>query len=240
MSDTEEFFIDEIVSLDDISCFIGFNSNVAIYPYAHILYKEYVIGELTVYEYVSRIDNKVKLKRTAMRLDNYDYEKIYSPRCPFFLKKQIKPILNEKIIPFISSFDNNQEYLSRNQSLYEENKTLKKYVEDLNNYCNEFFGAYVRGQLAKKQYIEKPIKNEESFIKSSSGKAVDKWEKYLSTAVRLTIYCLEEYKRTGKPVTQAEYEAERKRLELTSMADRAERAFRKAMPQEVLERGGQN
>lgn len=96
MSDIEEFFTDEVVTLKDISCFIDFKSNIDVYPYTHILYKEYVMGELTVYKYVSHIDNKIKLKRTAMRLDNYDYEKIDSPICPFFLKKQIKPILNEK------------------------------------------------------------------------------------------------------------------------------------------------
>jgi len=85
-------------------------------------------------------------------------------------------------------------------------------------------------------------------LESRTAKAVERkgiktaqsWENYLSTAVKLAVYCFEQYKKTGKPITKAEYETERKRLGLSSMADKAERAFRRSMPPGVLEKGGQN
>lgn len=76
-------------------------------------------------------------------------------------------------------------------------------------------------------------------LEKKSAKTADRWEKHLEVAVKLAVYCMEQYNECGKPITKKQYETELKRQKLTLLSDKADRAFRRSMPYHMLERGGE-
>ena len=76
-------------------------------------------------------------------------------------------------------------------------------------------------------------------LEKKSAKTAERWEKHLEIAVKLAVYCMEQYNECGKPITKKQYEAELKRQKLTLLSDKADRAFRRSMPYHMLERGGE-
>lgn len=64
-----------------------------------------------------------------------------------------------------------------------------------------------------------------------------RWKEQFSIGVAAAVFCLEQYRKTGKPVLQRDYSAALKERGGASFMIEAEELFRKLMPSEVLHRG---
>jgi len=64
-----------------------------------------------------------------------------------------------------------------------------------------------------------------------------RWKEQFSVGVAAAVFCLEEFRKTGKPVTQKEYKAALQERGHGAFMIEAEELFRKLMPPEALHRG---
>lgn len=64
-----------------------------------------------------------------------------------------------------------------------------------------------------------------------------RWKKQFSAGVAAAVFCLEQYQKTGTPVTRKEYEAALRKRGYESLLIEADALFRQLVPPEVLHRG---
>jgi hypothetical protein len=64
-----------------------------------------------------------------------------------------------------------------------------------------------------------------------------RWKEQFSVGVAAAVFCLEQARKTGKPVTQKEYRAILRERGYDAFMVEAEEIFRKLMPPEALHRG---
>jgi hypothetical protein len=64
-----------------------------------------------------------------------------------------------------------------------------------------------------------------------------RWKEQFSVGIALALFCAEQHRKTGKPVTREEYRAALRKEGLPPLMAEAEVIFRKLMPLELLHRG---
>lgn len=64
-----------------------------------------------------------------------------------------------------------------------------------------------------------------------------RWKQQFSSGIAAALFCLEQYQRTGTPVTRKEYAAALRKQEYEPLMVEADGLFRALMPKEILHRG---
>ena len=105
--------------------------------------------------------------------------------------------------------------------------------------------ALIASLMEKTAAPPPPIVEERRGPKKDMSKANDKrreniearWKEQFSVGVAAAVYCLEQHRKTGKPVTQKEYKKALLEHGYDAFMIEAEELFRKLMPSEALHRG---
>lgn len=106
--------------------------------------------------------------------------------------------------------------------------------------AKELTPAPQEGQESPVVPAEEPAKLRKDMTKANEArreKIEARWKDQFPIGVALTLFCLQQYGKTGKPVTQKEYEAALRQQGYDSLMIEAGEVFRKLMPPEILHRG---
>lgn len=138
---------DDVLSLDQISFLSGYyrlSDDEPKYPFVSIIYEEKLLGNITdVYECVFpyKVYEITPFKRKRFTIDFNNPIIILEPYCPYFLKKELLPIINDRIKPYVNYLcslqKENQAELENLKDTYivkleNENNILKKQLENSN------------------------------------------------------------------------------------------------------------
>jgi len=91
--------------------------------------------------------------------------------------------------------------------------------------------------IGPKKNMSKAKKDMRSANETRRENVEKRWKEQFSIGVVAAVFCLEQHRKTGKPVMQKEYRAALQKHGLASFMVEAEELFRKLMPPEVLHRG---
>lgn len=101
--------------------------------------------------------------------------------------------------------------------------------------------ATLMRQVVESQTTAKPKASAKNNLERANdvrqNNAGERWKKQFSSGIAATLFCMEEYRKTGKPVTRKEYTAALNADGHAPLMVEAEGFFRNLLPKEMLHRG---